>query len=112
MTAKLITENYRVPDFELVTGLESRMGQEFSVVLSDIPEGTDVFANNDKVLQVELLEDFEGTQPRIKVNALKTGSSKLQLRDASDRLIKQWLVTVFTDEAVSARISSGAPEPK
>ncbi len=105
MKARLITENYRIDQFELVDRFEVRQGQSFAIDVTDSPEGSDWFTNNDPSLGV--LDNT--TTGGAEVTAYSLGTTKLQLRGADDSLVKQWIVEVYSTEASTLNPQAGAP---
>jgi hypothetical protein len=108
MKAKLHTPNYRIPDLELVTGFEVRRGEEFTIALNDVPEGSSSLSDEDPVLDVSKIQPVTDSQGEsfIKVKALKEGVSWLHVRkDDQETLVKKWRIEVFSDEGTSLRSS-------
>lgn len=108
MYAKLITNDFRVHDFQNVEAFEVRQGQKFSIALFEAAMAWDVFTNNDPSLSVKpfTAPAEEPGLAVIEVNANATGVTKLQIRDANGGLVKQWLVDVFSDQASTLGVTA------
>ena len=109
MDAILKTPNYEIPDFELVTSFRVRRGETFSITLENAAIGSDWTSNADPTLAISAIS--ESGNAGVNITASQVGESKLFIIDKDDKPIKKWMVTVYTDEATSFRVSTGNNEP-
>ena len=106
MKATLRTEDYRIPDLEMVSGFDARRERTFVIDITGVPVGTDAFTNNDPSLKVDGKGSPAGPDGTMTVTATTTrdGFTRLQIRDLTDKLIKEWKIKTFSDQAVRLKI--------
>ena len=109
MKATLHTQNFRVHDFELVRGFAVRQGTTFTIKLDleqQDPSYPELFTSNDPVLAVDIQE---GGSALVVVAGVE-GISKMRLYDASNTLVKEWVIEVYTEEAARINITGAEIE--
>jgi len=111
MKALLVTPNYQIPDLEAISGFSARNGEQFSIVLEGVPDGVDVFSNNDPSLAITFSGNPADTVT-VSVKANAEGTTKVQVRTSDDVLLKAWIVKVFTEQATSLNGTFGEPRTR
>ena len=106
MKATLHTQNFRVPDFELVSGADIRIGSTFTIAIEE-PGDLELFSSNDPVLGIDVQEGGKS----IVVNALVEGVSRVRLYgQGGAAMIKEWSFQVYTEEAARLNITGAEVE--